>query len=260
MNRYIYIPLLCLCALLVSCGDNIERLIPKSQLVGSVANIPINFNKKEVSMCDRQPDYTILGKSTVPFDIKREQIKPSLLAALKDSLKNIKKCQHIWIDLYPDRSFAPYQLNMVGRVEYYQGKITLYYGIPSDEQMREHNGEIGKTKSYTCSKEEVAKPGFLNACKKVGTTTWVVDKPYLTRPDKAFFDLGKKVSVSRVELQLKLYYERRKYKMEDLYRIVSNKLKMPYAEVKKYDDYFRAYYTWLPNSEKWGKEVYSPSK
>lgn len=117
-----------ICTIMISgCSDPIETLIPPSLVHGSLQGFNIQM---EMSKDGNRLD----GEAIVPHDIKRDQIKPTLLAALKGMKQEHPKYDWIILYLYAGGNSKTGGVSP-GRAEYKGGKITINYEIPSAEQI-----------------------------------------------------------------------------------------------------------------------------
>lgn len=133
------IPIILLSVLIItSCESNIDKMIPESYLAGAVSSVEVTIKPPN----SRRPDNTVVA-CYVPFDIKRDQLKPTLFTVLKSVKKECADCKIISIFLYTDKEMEEAR-TWVGRMEYKEGKIELFYQIPTDEQINKHSLTAGK--------------------------------------------------------------------------------------------------------------------
>lgn len=153
---------------------------------------------------------------TVPFDIKKEQIKPTVLAVIKAIKQKNSDCEWIAVNLKLAKDLP---LLQAGIAEYKEGKVFISYGIPSDKQIEEWNTNIGKN-----------------------------DLPRLHRPDKKTFDDGARV--------IKLYYKFnndpkiKKDNVEQLFPLISKESGLPVKNVESLYRHMSNYYF----TGSWGTE------
>lgn len=88
IKKLLLIPLLILILLGAGCSssDPIDRLIPDEALTGAIPNAePVRIEEQHGKSVNG--GFLINAQVIVPFDIKKEQVKPTLLTAIK-TLKN----------------------------------------------------------------------------------------------------------------------------------------------------------------------------
>jgi hypothetical protein len=129
MRKYIFILLM----FFFGCSnDPIDKLIPEASLKGSILNISI-FDMETQRGKLVQGGLLINASAKVPYDIKQEEVKPTLLASIRELKKQNKDCEWIIVFLCPDGRKGVY----AGRGEYREGKISIDYGVPSAKQLAE---------------------------------------------------------------------------------------------------------------------------
>ena len=103
---------------LTACTSEIDRLIPASQLSGAVQNINVTI-KGQPDKCTAASDDSVYIKAIgiVPFEIKREQVRPTLLAVFKGVKTKYSNCEKFFIELAPAQEMAETG-HLVGRTDY----------------------------------------------------------------------------------------------------------------------------------------------
>ena len=152
----------------VSCsngGANISTDLCKGAI--SISDLSIEF--KEVQSA--AGGSLINAEGIVPCDIKKEQVKPTIMQTLKNVLVKYPSCQEVYVRLTPDHTFNHY----VGHATYIAGKVKIHYGIPSDAEIDKKNANIGK-----------AVPGGLFGDDKKRMI--IIDHPRIYRPDSVTFE------------------------------------------------------------------------
>jgi hypothetical protein len=114
-------------------SDPIEKLIPQSLTKGGLSTFTIDDIEVQNGKSRNGGTY-VQGTVSVPFDIKKEMIKPTLLAAIKELKGRYKNTE--WIAVY---AMVSKSYSSVGRAEYAQNKIEIHYDILSDEMLKERN-------------------------------------------------------------------------------------------------------------------------
>lgn len=117
--------------------DPIDRHVPDSLLKGSIQKLDIKFEIHKQGKL-------LYGEAIVPHDIKRGQIKPTLLKGIK--ALNKKQSKYRWISFYlycgghsNEGGVSP------GRAEYKEGITTINYEIPSAKQIEIQKQVIAET-------------------------------------------------------------------------------------------------------------------
>lgn len=130
--RKIY-PFIILLVLCFSCAeDPLDGLIPETSLNGSIQKITI-FDLKTQRGKVVRGGLLITASVEVPYDIRREQVRPTLLACIKELKKRNRDCEWFNVFLCADGRVGIY----AGRGEYREGTIYISYGIPSNKQLAE---------------------------------------------------------------------------------------------------------------------------
>jgi len=132
---FLLIPLLILISLGAGCSssDPIDRLIPDEALNGAIQNVkPVRIEEQRGKSVNG--GFLIKAQVIVPFDIKREQVKPTLLAAIKTLKNKYSNCEWIVVALSLQESLDKYTL-YAGRAEYTRDGIDVTYWIPSLKQL-----------------------------------------------------------------------------------------------------------------------------
>ncbi len=226
--------LLLIMTFLISCESRIDKAIPDSMLVGAVPNMNVGLEEDNY-----RGGKAIIATGIVPYDIKREQVKPSLLAILKVVVEKYPKATGIFVRLAPDEQ--------LGRLAYFAGKadyegnvITVHYGVPADEQIKNWNSEIGKPITFE------------------GKTLGTNDSPPLSRFNKETFDTGKKIILLyyKTEKQLIAKYSNQPLKMpttEQISKIVAKEMGISLKEVTRHHRLLSNYFS--AGTGIWGKET-----
>ncbi|MBI4839225.1 MAG: hypothetical protein HY806_08845, partial [Nitrospirae bacterium] len=123
---------------MVACEPRIDEMISDSQLIGGVPDISINIKEDNY-----KGGTAIIASGGIPFDVKREQLRPSMLSVLKVVLKKYPQSTGIFVRLTPNEELAKYGY-FAGMLDYEEGSAIIHYKIPSDKQIKEWNSEIGK--------------------------------------------------------------------------------------------------------------------
>jgi len=249
------ITLLFILALFCGCESRLDKAIPQSSLAGAISDIDVNLSGQgeiadqqecanKSGWCWAPKDWTLLNADAfVPFDIKREQIKPTSLAILKKLAEKYPKCTTININLAPDKEMAEI-LFLVGRLEYRDNKITIHYGIPSDKEMEEHNAQVGKL--YPLSKDcgkIFCEPDYDKMEKN--------DDPRLSRPDLNTYTLYKRILI--IEDDIKMHRQiKESYKFSSpkeyyiaLSNKISKKINLPTKDIEYALRFMHDYYGWM---------------
>ena len=116
-------------------SDHIDRLIPNEALTGALPNPgPVNIEEQRGKSVNG--GFLVNAQVLVPFDIKRDQVRPTLLAAVKTLKKRYPDCEWIVVFLTLQESLDKYTL-YAGRAEYTKDGIDITYWIPSQQQLAE---------------------------------------------------------------------------------------------------------------------------
>ncbi len=107
----------------------IYRLIPDASLVGACPTVKI-FNIQTQHGKTVNGGMLISASVHVPYSIRRDQVKPTILACIRELKRRNKKCEwiHIFLCVEGRKIYA-------GRGEYKSGEIRVSYGIPSQKQL-----------------------------------------------------------------------------------------------------------------------------
>jgi len=151
------------------CSDSPADKITNAMCFGAVpiSDVSIKFKSDQPGRNGQLIDM----EGVVPFDIKKEQVKPTILAAFKDLLKKHPESKDIFVGLLPDRRLHQF----VGHASYHSGTVSIHYGIPSEAEMDKKNANIGKSV-----------PGGIFGEDKEHMI--IIDHPRLYRPDRATFE------------------------------------------------------------------------
>ncbi len=202
--------------IITACQNGANNQAPDPDTVGAIPNLNISYEYTSIHHPGVRVRGAVEAKVIVPFDIKREQLRPTLLSIFKDAREK-----------YPDEDIdiflAPSQgmmncTQLAGRADYDgdKGKLELDYGIPTDQEMAESNAQIGK------------KDPFLG----------VDDGPRLYRPDAKTFAILDKVN----------YLACRKFKADKeattftVFPAVARKMGITAKQVKQYYFFVFDYY------------------
>ena len=121
-----------------SCTANpLDALVPDSSIKGSLKNFTVTDIQVQTRKAINGGVY-VQGTVIVPFDFKKEQVKPTLLAAIKGLKEKYKDCE--WIGVFAQVAKGHY----AGRAEYAQKKIEINYNILSDDELKERNRNAKK--------------------------------------------------------------------------------------------------------------------
>jgi len=204
----------------------------------SVTSLPKEIVEDNISvsglMYEEQTGKAVRGgklirvKGIVSFDIKREQVKPSLLAVITKVRKNNPKCEWIFVVLSPGAELGKYA-HHAGIADYKEGNLTIRYGIPSDKNIKEWNSLIGK-KSKTL----------------LGDGYYTSDGPRLYRPDKETYEKGRKITLLFDKLSMKDTVKND----DEMFALVAKQSGWSKKEVERYTKFIFSYYA--PMS--WGEE------
>lgn len=138
MNRFLTVVVTVLYILLSSCSaDPIEKLIPQSSTVGALPGITVTDITIQKGKAINGGVY-VQGIIPTPYDIKKEQLKPTLIAAIKKLKYENKTCE--WIGVYAQIAGG---IN-AGRADYIKGNIQIYYDIPTEQELNDFNVEAIK--------------------------------------------------------------------------------------------------------------------
>lgn len=223
MNRLIRLIMVAMCfSMFTACSENpIDRLIPLSATKGGLANFTVSgINVQEGK--SRNGGMLVSGLVMVPHDIKREQVKPTLLAAVKGLKDQYGKCEWIIVYAIPSQELKGTGIN-AGMAEYAEGKIRIDYGVPSTMQLA---AEVG-------------------AAKEIGDP----DSDPLRLMIKDEFDLAVAVDTTWQGL----YEPNRQHKgniEEKLLKLTAQKMNIPVTQVKKLRKQLIMYY-----GPFWGNET-----
>jgi hypothetical protein len=219
---------------------SIDNLIPSSAVKGGL----INFTVAGVEVQEgksRNGGMLVMGRVMVPHDIKREQVKPTLLAAIKGLKDKHRKCEWIIVYAVPSYELKGSSTN-AGMAEYADGKIKIDYGVPSATQLA---AEVGAAK-------ELDRP----------------DNDPLRLMSKEEFDLAVSVNEAWQDIHLKLLDEANKKAMQSranflkvhaqetgdietkILKLTSQKMNLPAAKIKSLRKQLIMYY-----GPFWGNET-----
>lgn len=158
MNKLKIVVLIFISLMLFACSDPIESLIPPSSVHGAITQFNVSGDLKENGK-------KIDAYVTVPHDIKRDQVRPTLLAAIKGLKKENKKIDWIAVDLLAggDSSF------FAGRGELKSNQIKIEYWVPTEAQIHErieyNQNQRGEDSAILPIPELMSKEAFAMALK-----------------------------------------------------------------------------------------------
>ncbi len=176
----------------------------------------------------------------VPYNIKRSQLRPTILTTLRE-LKQRYNNPHlaIIINFVPEDERLKNENIVAAYVQYKDdanpdgtSKLEIYYGIPSAEQIKGYNSVIGKP---TCE----------NALFSKKLMKYNNNYLPLSPVNKKDFDLGRRVEI----LGWNLYG---KTDMKDLNQTISKRIHISVKEVSKLQYKMETYF-----SQEWGHEIYT---
>jgi hypothetical protein len=126
--------LLLLLSVLSCTQDPLETLISPDLTKGSLQNLKVDY--KLSSNKSVTGGMAIHTTAAVPYDINRDQIRPTLLAGIKAIKQKHPECEWINLFLCPEKESAGLAL-YCGRAEYKEGEIGIWYGVPNAVQLVE---------------------------------------------------------------------------------------------------------------------------
>lgn len=234
MKECIQIFLLLITPLIISCESKIDKAIPDSMLIGAVPNINVDIKEDNY-----KGGKAIIVTGIVPFGIKREQVKPSLLRILKTVAEKYPNATGIFVRLTPDADLGRYAY-FAGRADYEDKSIALYYMIPSDKQIEDWNAEIGKPSKNPFTGDE-----------------YIIDVPHLSPLNEESFESGKKIALLYHKFNKKLhdkYIEQplKTISSKQIYQMISREANMPQKDVEYYYRFMNSYFI---VGESWDKET-----
>ncbi len=119
-----------------ACSHPIEKLTPDSAIEGSIKPLNIVAIEKEAKK-NRTRNIRIKAFVSVPHDIQREQIRPTILLALKKLQQKFPGKDLFSVYLCPAGGKSRNCGYLyVARGEYSDKKIRIFYLIPSQEQIQ----------------------------------------------------------------------------------------------------------------------------
>lgn len=137
MKKFLLILLLITLGAGCSSSDPIDRLIPDEALTGAIPKLePVRIEEQREKSVNG--GFLINAQVIVPFDIKREQVRPTLLAAIKTLKKKYSSCEWIVVFLTLKESLDKYTL-YAGRAEYTKDGIDIAYWTPNNKQLSEQD-------------------------------------------------------------------------------------------------------------------------
>ena len=241
--------------LIMGCSDPVEKLIPPEALKGALTNL--NITGKTQTGKSVKGGTLIEVFAMVPYDIKRKQLKPTLLGGIKGVKKQNSDCEWIILWLRPGKSKGAGIY--AGRAEYKEGKIDLYYGIPSKKQLAQ-SLEL---------KNKYSDPALKGKKDEAGFDQYDPDYEAVRLLNKQDFDLGVhirtlyykyyKITIDKDEKTARknkkwnsdLYRQLSATFEERVLRLVADELKLPVVEIRKMKSKILRYYDHMA----WGSEI-----
>lgn len=243
-----------ICIILLFSGcfmeDPIETLIPPELLKGAISYIDV-FDIEIQTRKSINGGTLINAWAAVPYNIKREQVKPTLLSVIRELKKQNPECEWFVVWLCADGERARDAGVHAGRGEYTKDQVNIGYWIPSQKQLKERL-EL---------KKQLADPALKNQ-QTDDLFALEYDPDYVPAKllDKKDFDLAVKITILYYNLN-KIITDQdiqasRKNKTwdSDLYRqlmvtqdgralkMVADKLKIPEDEIRKRKSSLLRYY------------------
>jgi hypothetical protein len=244
---------------LISCSSTAEEIIPNELLKGAVQCENLNGEVQEGKSINGGT--LLLVNGSVPFDIKQDQVKPTLLSVIQNGKKKMPECQ--WIIVFLSPAGGEGTLLQVGRAELIYNDITIEYGIPSREQLSQSVKNIEKYTDPTLKNH----PDPLEAMMydpdytpvrlptpeeyQLGVKIWKTDhrlNEEIVEQDNESAKINKKWNAEKYRELMKTQSERRAKRL-------SEQLKMSVQDLKKAKSIVSKYYILG-----WGKEVINLSK
>jgi hypothetical protein len=222
MRKRLFLVLFCL--MLPTCGPSIDTLIPASRLDGTLPNLQIETSEQTGKSV--KGGRLLVSSVAVPYDMRSDQVKPTLLSIIKQIKQKDPSCEWIVVYLVPVDAALP--LLQAGIGTYKEGRIELRTGIPSDKDLADYNALRGS----------------------LGAEHY----PPLTRPDNATFELGRKVLLSFIANKEKLILEGRMRDVESadlaVFPHVSRDTGISFREARRVYHQLMSYYV-----PAWGVET-----
>lgn len=204
---------------ILSCSSKesqIDKMFPADQVKGAITKLDATVNEQTGKGV--KGGRLVEALVTVPFDIKREQIRPSMIGVLKVLMNKYPDCEWFTISMSFGKDVP---LLTAGQAEYKEGKIQIQYGVPSDKELEEWNLIV---KNYPRS--------------------------ILVKQDSATYKQGAEI--------IKRYYalnndksEKKIRSLHDIFAIISKEKGIPIEEVDRLYTQVGNYFTL-----NWGKEEY----
>lgn len=233
----------CCLSVFTACSENpIDRLIPLSATKGGLANFTVAGVEVQEGK-SRNGGTLVSAFVAVPHDIKREQVKPTLLAAIKGLKDKYRKCEWIVVYAIPSPALKGTGIN-AGMAEYAEGKIRIDYGVPSATQLAEPIGEeFKKTLGADYEPVRLMSQEEFDLAVSVDST-W--QELHLRLLDEA----QKKATQNRARYSEVYRHETKDISDAKLLKLTSQKLNIPEAQAKKLRKQLLMYY-----GPFWGNET-----
>lgn len=181
----------------------------------------VTFELREVKAAD--DGKSVEGVGVVRFDLERADIKPAVIAILRVIKEKFPSAQRISLILTPSIDCLTCR---IAEAAYDNGKVKLYYGTPTLEQMEESNRNIG---AQTASGK-------------------AADRPVLVRPSGEAYSMGLDV-MKAVEAARKSNPGLNDDQLLDKAAAATG---LSYVVVKRHRDFMTAYYS----GNAFGNEVF----
>ncbi|MCP3940042.1 MAG: hypothetical protein GY710_00975 [Desulfobacteraceae bacterium] len=142
-----------LLSIVISCSaDPIDKLISSTAMENTV--FPLNIFDIQKQTAKSVNGGTLIEASVeVPYDVKRNQVRATILASLKKLKTDYPKTEWFIVYLYPagkETSRIPAAIH-AGRGEYVQQEIFINYLIPSKEEIQRYADKNAKSDNYMIS-------------------------------------------------------------------------------------------------------------
>jgi hypothetical protein len=177
---YLIIYLIIVLLVCVSCESKLDKAIPSSQLTDAIQNVNYSIEEKKATTGK------ILDiRGFVPFNIRRDQIRPTVLSVLKEVKIKYPEPEEIHI-----RFFITPELDSPGYASFEGGKLKITYGIPSLKEIEKHNAELNVPHpSFDTGADSLSKL-LLNG---KGSSCWKGLESLPWPPDQITFEEARKV-------------------------------------------------------------------
>lgn len=214
-------------AILLGCRSE----LPDSYLIGAADGVDISFHKTS------SKDLRIEAVGIVPFNIKREQIRPTIFFVLKQLKIKYPDCKQSSIVLTPERDSNPlFHFISVGSAIYKDDQISIHYGIPSDDQISKYNAD-----------GEKSKPVFILG-------EWTPPFRRLYRPDMKTYELCKKIILKSKVIENNEKENGQISSAPVFLAKVARHFNLSKEDTEYYWTYLYKYYSFFPGTQQWGDE------